>query len=342
MELIERYVYAVTQRLPEKQRADISKELHGLIEDMLEEHASSDEITNQQVENVLKELGHPEVMAARYAGERYLIGPALYSSYMTVMKVVLASLLIALSIFTIVEAIMTPGHILDHFTHLLVDIFISISQAIAWVTVIFALIEYRQRRRSTSSNNENSIKEWNPKDLQALPDHGTEIKKSDPIASIIFITLFTALFALNVELLAVYRISDQGSFSIPFISSAGIEKYVPFIWLLGAVGILGEIFKLILRKKTTSLLAYHILFSVLSFVLAWIMLQDASFWNASFISQLEAAGLIIPGGESHENVSSMWSGLSQNLIYIIAIISLVDLGSEIYKWSRSKKFTGRA
>ncbi|MCM3130061.1 MULTISPECIES: hypothetical protein [unclassified Paenibacillus] len=342
MELIERYVYAVTQRLPEKQRADISKELHGLIEDMLEERASSDELKEQQVESVLIELGHPEMMAARYEGERYLIGPALYTSYMTVMKVVLASFLIALSIFAIVEAIMTPGNILDHFTDFLIDIVISISQAIAWVTVIFALIEYGQRRRSISPNNGHSMKEWNPKDLQSLPDHGKEIKKSDPIASIIFITLFTALFALNVELIAVYQFNDQGFSSIPFISSAGIEKYIPFIWLLGAVGILGEIFKLILRKRTTSLLAYHIIFTILSFVLAWIMLHDSSFWNASFMSQLETSGLIPPGQESYEIVSNIWSGVIQNLIYVIAIISLVDLGSEIYKWNRSKKFTGRA
>jgi hypothetical protein len=36
MEMIDRYVYAVTKRLPEKQREDVSDELRGLIEDMLE------------------------------------------------------------------------------------------------------------------------------------------------------------------------------------------------------------------------------------------------------------------------------------------------------------------
>lgn len=39
MELIDRYVYAVVQKLPEQQRNDIRKELYGLIEDMLEERS---------------------------------------------------------------------------------------------------------------------------------------------------------------------------------------------------------------------------------------------------------------------------------------------------------------
>ncbi|MCM3785695.1 hypothetical protein M3231_22255 [Neobacillus mesonae] len=341
MELIERYVYAVTQRLPEKQRADISKELRGLIEDMLEERAQSDGPTEQEVENVLKELGPPNVMAARYSGERYLIGPVLYSNYLMVMKVVLASLVISFSIFAIIEAIMTPGHILDHFVNYLIDIVIAVFQGIAWVTIIFAFIEHFQRRSSDSSNNADTTHKWNPKDLQALPDRGIEIKKSDPIASIIFITLFTALFAFNVELLAVHRLSDQGFDSIPFISSAGIEKYIPFIWLFGAVGILGEIFKLILRRRTASLLAYHIIFSILSFIFAFIMLQDGSVWNASFMSQLEASGLITRGQESYEVVSNLWTGVIQNLIYVIAIITLVDIGSQIYKWFSTRKFVGR-
>ena len=39
MEMINRYIYAVTQKLPQSQRKDIADELRGLIEDMLEERA---------------------------------------------------------------------------------------------------------------------------------------------------------------------------------------------------------------------------------------------------------------------------------------------------------------
>ena len=36
-DLIERYVYAATKRLPSKNREDVSMELRGLIDDMLTE-----------------------------------------------------------------------------------------------------------------------------------------------------------------------------------------------------------------------------------------------------------------------------------------------------------------
>ena len=39
MEMVERYIYAVTKKLPEKQRSDIEQELRSLIEDMLSAQA---------------------------------------------------------------------------------------------------------------------------------------------------------------------------------------------------------------------------------------------------------------------------------------------------------------
>ena len=37
-DIIERYLYAATKRMPRKQRDDVSQELRGLIDDMLSEH----------------------------------------------------------------------------------------------------------------------------------------------------------------------------------------------------------------------------------------------------------------------------------------------------------------
>lgn len=53
MELIDRYIYVVTQRLPEQQRADIKRELQSLIEDILEEHISTGQTSKEDVESVL-------------------------------------------------------------------------------------------------------------------------------------------------------------------------------------------------------------------------------------------------------------------------------------------------
>lgn len=52
MDLVERYIYAVTQKLPSQTREDIGKELRGLIADMLEERAQGERITEKHIEKV--------------------------------------------------------------------------------------------------------------------------------------------------------------------------------------------------------------------------------------------------------------------------------------------------
>lgn len=74
MEWIERYIYAVTKRLPESQREDVASELRSLIEDMLDERKQSEAATAQEIEEVLMELGHPSLLAQKYRGkDRVLI-----------------------------------------------------------------------------------------------------------------------------------------------------------------------------------------------------------------------------------------------------------------------------
>ena len=68
MELIDRYVYAVVKRLPATQRADIEKELRSLIEDMTAETVAAGQPEKSAVDSVLRQLGHPALLAAQYRG----------------------------------------------------------------------------------------------------------------------------------------------------------------------------------------------------------------------------------------------------------------------------------
>lgn len=60
MDLIKRYVYAVTKELPESQREEIRLELTSLIEDMVQERGEG------SVESILLELGDPKRLAEKY------------------------------------------------------------------------------------------------------------------------------------------------------------------------------------------------------------------------------------------------------------------------------------
>ena len=84
-DLIERYLYAITRRLPAKQRADVAEELRTLISDMLDERCGSLPPTAKDVRVVLTELGTPGEMVRKYtSGEgECLIGQPYYAQYLT-------------------------------------------------------------------------------------------------------------------------------------------------------------------------------------------------------------------------------------------------------------------
>ncbi|AOZ93411.1 hypothetical protein [Paenibacillus crassostreae] len=337
MEIIDRYIYAVTQRLPEQQRADIKQELLGLIEDMLEERSLAGQATQKDVESVLLELGHPNALAAKYRGyDQYLIGPMLFSPYITTLKISLISIVITMTILFAIDMIMEPLEILAHFTSYLVSLMTIVVQGFFWVTIIFALIDnYHQKNAAVINNNS---KGWNPSDLPQIPDIKKQIKMSEPITGIIFTVLFTVLCVYSIDLLGIWRFNDGVRINIPFLNADVFYDYLPMIWIIAALGILKESIRIIMRQRTGKMLAFHIVISVASTILVCVMLANTAIWNPNFITQMESAGLLSVGGEGYDAVVSIWNGISDGLIYIIALFALIDIVSETYKWYRAKTF----
>ena len=81
MDLIDRYLNAVAAQLPQDERADITAELRDLILSRFEakEEALGRALTEDEQEAILREIGHPLVVAARYRkGPDSLVGPELF------------------------------------------------------------------------------------------------------------------------------------------------------------------------------------------------------------------------------------------------------------------------
>ncbi|RED59327.1 HAAS signaling domain-containing protein [Cohnella lupini] len=335
MEMIERYIYAVTQRLPEQQRADIKQELQSLIEDMLEERAPAGQASSEDVESVLSELGHPNTLASKYRGyDRYLIGPVVFEPYMTTLKIVLISIAIGLTCIFTIETIFAPIEVLENFVDYIVSLISVGAQGLGVVTIIFALIDYSQRKNAVV--NGEKTKGWKPSDLPQIPDRNKQIKLSEPITSIIFTVLFTVICLYSVDLLGVWRSHDGDRSVIPFLNADIFRHYLPIVWGLAALVILKESIRIIIRKRTGKLLSFHIAITVVTTVLVCVMLADPAIWNHDFIQQLEASGILTPGGEGHETVVSIWDGISEWLIMIVGLFALVEIASETYKWYRVK------
>src|SRR4029453_711717 len=92
MDLVDRYVSAVKRHLPAKQQDDIVNEL---TDDILSQIRDKEEelgrpLNETEQEVLLKQYGHPYLLAMRYRPQQYLIGPALFQFYVPALKIALA------------------------------------------------------------------------------------------------------------------------------------------------------------------------------------------------------------------------------------------------------------
>lgn len=109
MDLLEHYLSAVAAQLDKDQREDIVAELRDTLLNRFEEkeEALGRPLTDDEREAILREMGHPLVVAARYGkGPQHLVGPELFPWWLFAVKAglmvlaALAALQFLLGIFT--------------------------------------------------------------------------------------------------------------------------------------------------------------------------------------------------------------------------------------------------
>jgi hypothetical protein len=147
MDALERYLEAVGRHLRVARREDIVAELRANLEAQLDDRQAElgRALTAQETEDWLKHLGAPLQMAARYQAQRYLIGPELFPVYWLVMERALGW---AAAIYAIVSLVLlaTSGPSAGAVVDALVRLPGVLLWVAAWVTLIFALIEYGAAR----------------------------------------------------------------------------------------------------------------------------------------------------------------------------------------------------
>ncbi|MEO5824686.1 MAG: hypothetical protein ABIR59_02265, partial [Gemmatimonadales bacterium] len=152
MELIDRYVEAVGERIAAPRRHEIEAELRAAILDALEARDESPE-SEAAVSAVLAEFGAPEVVAAEYEpARRYLIGPELYPDFLVGLRVALTALVIGCTI-TFGVAVVSGGFTNFRAGELLMDaIRLGVMAALVGVVlmvVVFAWLQRTNRRIPT-------------------------------------------------------------------------------------------------------------------------------------------------------------------------------------------------
>ena len=285
MKLIDRYVYAVTEKLPENMREDIKKELYANIEDMLPENPSEEDIIV-----VLEKLGNPVRLANDYSGaKRYLIGPDVYDSYISVLKLVTGIVAIVLLIVSIIEKAANPvlsGGILqitiDMFSHTLGAVIEGIIHGFIWVTLVFAILE----RTGINEGKLPFIKQkWSAQDLMEVEvSNKRRISRVETSFGMFFSVLFLSVLYFHPEIIGIYSTGENGlKLLAPLLSIERLQYYMPPIIIIAFAGLLVQVWKFISMKWNIPLAIANALVNFSLCILVFVMIGDTALINTGFL-----------------------------------------------------------
>ncbi|UYZ22490.1 HAAS signaling domain-containing protein [Mesobacillus jeotgali] len=331
MEMIERYIHAVTHELPQSQRTDIAKELRGLIEDMLGERTHGRPIADEDVESILLELGPPRDLADKYRGsKRYLIGPELFHPYITVLKIVFFAVLVAMTVVFIIESMVEPGSVIEHIIGYFTSVINAGMQAFVWVTIGFAIAQYKGVTPNVGIAEENG--KWTPSDLPPVPDQKKRIKRGEAITGIVFSILFLVFLYSSNHVFGVMMFEEGELVNvIPFLNKEYIEQFFNIIYVITVIGILKEGLKLIIGKWTKKLAIYNLILNAVTLILVSFLFKDQAIWNPDFMQQLNQVSEAGLNQDTYELIKTIWTQSKTWVVIVFAVALIVDTVSGFYK-----------
>ncbi|MDF7777359.1 hypothetical protein P1X14_19025 [Sphingomonas sp. AOB5] len=213
MDLVDRYLNAIRWNLYGAKADDIIAELRDLIASRIEdrEEVLDRALTRDETSAVLREFGHPLVVASRYGTQQSLIGPEIFPFYLFSLKIVLAigaAILIATGVFRAAFADRSMVQALAQgFDH----IWWTLLSYAGLVTLIFAVLE---RTGWLSSH----LRQWKPEQLPDLRDLRLKPK-----------SIWESCFELAAN--AAFLLWWAGLIHIPAAARPGLDVQFSPVWM---------------------------------------------------------------------------------------------------------------
>lgn len=315
-DLIERYLYAITRRLPVEQRADVANELRTLISDMLDERCGSLPPVPKDVRVVLTELGTPSEMVRKYTdGEaKCLIGQPYYASYLSVLKIVLAC--VSGSLVVAGGLSLAAGGIEDIALRVLEDLgglMVALACAFSFVTVLFAFFSHRGIEVEVMDSLD---------DLPLVPRQTKTTTRGDAVAGIIFSLVGAGVFLLFPDVLnALTHGSDGLPVEVFNVDVIHASAWAIIAWMLVCVA--AECFKLVEGCYTVRLLVVSLVADAVAACLVVFWLSNYQIIDSQVLVNLvQSTGETLEGPVlwAFENAQAAFCGL----VLVALAIDAVD------------------
>lgn len=336
---IERYVYDVTHRLPEKDREEVSKELKSNLYDMLSDHADENEI-----KAVLYELGSPASLAEKYRQKpRYLISPFIYDDYVRALKwilplvgvVVLAVGMIWGAVDAIQYSVIDWPDVIKRSISKGISLGIAaVFHALVWTTIGFAIAE-----RTRVQADKNNGQEWKIEDLPAIPpDDKGKIPLSDSIPELVLTLVFSvAGILLCTGLLPFVFIIQTGDTQVrSLFSPEFLAGSIPAIVVMALFGICQCISKIKDRQWTPFVCGTVIASNLIDMGIMVYLINRPDLFSAEFTAFVQG----IEWGDFDILRFVGTGGINPVMVFIsvvIVVCSLANCCKAIYKTYKNKK-----
>ncbi|MEX1222334.1 MAG: hypothetical protein WEA82_09525 [Idiomarina sp.] len=264
MDMVERYIAAVQRELPEKKRDDIGRELKSNILDQIEAlEAQQGKISDNQVAELLKAMGHPRKVALQFCPPTPLVVAPLMPLY-------LLTLYMVLGVLFVISTIEITGHwlggaemsLLLFLKGLASNFLESAYFAFTAITIGFAVMS-RDRKRDTADVVETC--KWSPEKLPSAGKSWQHISLQT-----IFSDLATLLFLVMLIWYPIWQ-PDSGAQSIFTAQALTILSWLtPVI----AIAIAHSLWQLRKRLWSRNMLLLNIAVNTVFLLTAiWLMLE---------------------------------------------------------------------
>ncbi len=279
-DLRERYIYAVTRKLPAKIRKDVSEELETLIDDMLMERCGDVTPTEKDLRVVLTELGTPRELYEKYTddGKDCLIGFPYYNDYKFILKIVLICLVCGVGMASILSEIINPS---EAWYNGLFKWFEAILSAIPAVFMVITLIFAFCYHKGININLKNDFDFDN---LPPVPDKRNRISKTESIIGIAISVVFLVVFLFAPKLIGCFL--TKTSEFMPIFNAEAIRSSWLLLVIFTVCGITRETVKLIEGRYCKRVMIVTIITNSITAIVTCTWLLGANIMNPDFISSV--------------------------------------------------------
>lgn len=220
-DLTARYVHAATRFVQsESERTELKLELRERIEDTvaaLEAGGMDHEAAERQA---LTDLGDPLRLSAEYRQKpAHLIGPRYFYAWLRLLILVVAIAAPIVLVINVLVSISDQAPVGEIIASAFGNAFGVAIQIAFWVTLIFAIVE---RVAPTAADS------WNPDMLPQLPTGSGSNRRSDLIASLVFLTIAAALLVWQQIGSPFFEDGER----VPVLDPT---LWVPWFWLVLAL-----------------------------------------------------------------------------------------------------------